>query len=263
MSFRARAEAKDMELVPTKEPASHLASPLWLEGNQPLNTEVNLYIVHYQTETGLLFIYSQQKTEIVYEAIAESFSKSHIKIPRDEMNRVLAGFSNYEFFNTGMQNRYAETGESYRIYAGSNTAASIDETTGMMLSAGHAFCKVTQDGTDSTIGYSSGSKFWSSSYLPIPEYVSWCDLFGKKIANRDLQVKTNTNYDCLPIPTGICKYHNNILFCFFSEKAFLSAPSLRIAETGELVGLLTDADLKVVGVTPDEDGVIFDFKLGT
>ncbi len=26
MSFRARAEAKDMELVPTKEPASHLAS---------------------------------------------------------------------------------------------------------------------------------------------------------------------------------------------------------------------------------------------
>lgn len=178
------------------------------------------------------------------------------------MNRVLAGFSNYEFFNTGMQNRYAETGESYRIYAGSNTAASIDETTGMMLSAGHAFCKVTQDGTDSTIGYSSGSKFWSSSYLPIPEYVSWCDLFGKKIANRDLQVKTNTNYDCLPIPTGICKYHNNILFCFFSEKAFLSAPSLRIAETGELVGLLTDADLKVVGVTPDGDGVIFDFKLG-
>lgn len=237
-------------------------SPLWLEGNQLLNTEVNLYIVHYQTETGLLFIYSQQKTEIVYEAVADSFSKSHIKIPRDEMNRVLAGFSNYEFFNTGMQNRYAETGESYRIYAGSNTAASIDETTGMMLSAGHAFCKVTHGGTDSTIGYSSGSKFWSSSYLPIPEYVSWCDLFGKKIANRDLQVKTNTNYDCLPMPTGICKYHHDILFCFFSEKAFLSAPSLRIAETGERVGLLTDADLKVVDVTPDGDGVIFDFKLG-
>lgn len=32
-------------------------TPLWLESNQPLNTAVNLYIVHYQTETGLLFIY--------------------------------------------------------------------------------------------------------------------------------------------------------------------------------------------------------------
>ena len=60
------------------------------------------------------------------------------------MNRVLAGFSNYEFFNTGMQNRYAEAGESYRIYAGSNTAASIDETTGMMLSAGHASSAISQ-----------------------------------------------------------------------------------------------------------------------
>lgn len=160
-------------------------TPLWLESNQPLNTAVNLYIVHYQTETGLLFIYSQQKTEVIYESIADSFCESHTKIPRNEMNRVLAGFSNYEFFNTGMQNRYAEAGESYRIYAGSNTAASIDETTGMMLSAGHAFCKVNQGGTDATIGYSSGSKFWSSSYLPIPEYVSWCDTFGKKIVHRN------------------------------------------------------------------------------
>lgn len=104
--------------------------PLWLEGDQAVNTEVNLFIVHYQAETGLLFIYSQLKTENVYESIAECFSRVCTKIPRDEMNRVLAGFTSYEFFNTGMQNRYAEAGESYRIYAGSNTAASIDETTG-------------------------------------------------------------------------------------------------------------------------------------
>lgn len=237
-------------------------TPLWLESNQPLNTAVNLYIVHYQTETGLLFIYSQQKTEVIYESIADSFCESHTKIPRNEMNRVLAGFSNYEFFNTGMQNRYAEAGESYRIYAGSNTAASIDETTGMMLSAGHAFCKVNQDGADATIGYSSGSKFWSSSYLPIPEYVSWCDTFGKKIVNGKLEVKTNTNYDRLPIPMGISKYSNNIIFCFFPENAFLSPPSLRINGTDERIGLLTDADLNVIGITPDESGVVFDFIFG-
>ena len=34
MSFRARAEVKDMELVPTKEPASHLASR-WPTGFLP------------------------------------------------------------------------------------------------------------------------------------------------------------------------------------------------------------------------------------
>lgn len=236
--------------------------PLWLEGNQAVNTEINLFIVHYQSETGLLFIYSQLKTDVVYEAIAENFCDTHSKIPRDEMNRVLAGFTNYEFFNTGMQNRYAESGESYRIYAGSNTAASIDETTGKMLSAGHAFCKAIQNDSEITIGYSSGSKLWSSSYLPIPEYVSWCDSFGIKIANSSLVVKTNTNYDRLPIPTRISQYQDNVLFGFFSEKAYVSPPNLRINGSGEKVGLLTDAEIKMIGITTERDGVIFDLILG-
>lgn len=236
--------------------------PLWLDNNQPLNIEYNLFIVHYQRETGLLFIYSQLKTEVVYEAIAKSFCEFYSKIPRDEMNRVLADFTSYEFFNTGMQNRHAESGESYRIYAGSNTAASIDENTGMMLSAGHAFCKVTQDGVDSTIGYSSGSKFWSSSYLQIPEYIAWCDSYGRKIVNNEITVRTNTNYDRLPIPTGISKYEDNILFCFFSEGVYLSPPSLRLSGIEGKVGLLTDADLRIVGVSPEGDSIIFEVALG-
>lgn len=236
--------------------------PLWLDTNQPLNTENYLYIVHFQPETALLFIYSQLKTETVYDSIVECFCNSYSKIPRDAMNRVIAGFTNYEFFNTGMHNRYAEAGESYRIYAGSNTTASIDENTGMMLSAGHAFCKVTQEDSESTIGYSSGSKFWSSSYMPIPEYVAWCDLFGKKIVNSTLSVHTNTNYDRLPIPTGIDRYSDNILFCFFQENVYLSPPSLRIAGSTEKVGLLTDANLSIVGLIPNGEGIEFDFVCG-
>ena len=235
--------------------------PLWLEGDQTINTKVILFIVHYQAETGLLFIYSQLKTENVYESIAECFSGAFTKIPRDEMNRVLAGFASYEFFNTGMQNRYAEAGESYRIYAGSNTAASIDETTGKMLSAGHAFCKVTQDGVDATIGYSSGSKFWSSSYLPITEYVAWCDTFGKKIIDSSIRVKTNTNYDRLPISGGIRSYEGRILFCFFSENTYTSPPSVRVKDDVYKCGLLTDIELRVVGITPTGDAVAFDAAL--
>jgi len=236
--------------------------PLWLDGDQAVNTEVNLYIVHYQEETGLLFIYSQQKTEKIYERIAECFSTTYTKIPRDEMNRVLAGFTGYEFFNTGMQNRYAEAGESYRIYAGSNTAASIDETTGKMLSAGHAFCKVTQDGTDTTIGYSSGSKFWSSSYLTIPDYVAWCDTFGKKIVDRSIKVKTNTNYDHLPIPGGFTSYEGHVLFCFFSENTYSSPPSVKVKADIGKHGLITDIELKVIGTTPSGSAISFSATFG-
>ena len=223
-------------------------SPLWLDGNSLLNNEFGLYIVHYQPSTKLLFIYSQYKTETAYESIVESFVKHYDKIPRIEMNRVLAEFSNYEFYNTGMQNRYSEGGESYRIYAGSNTARSIDETTGKMLSAGHAFCKVKKNGHESTIGYSSGSKFWSSSYLTLPEYIKWCDLFGEKISNDKLKVKTNTNYDKLPIPDKIVEYENDVLFCFLNRKSYISPCTIVCLDNLDERALITDIVLKIIEV---------------
>ncbi|RRD21823.1 DEAD/DEAH box helicase [Fusobacterium canifelinum] len=229
------------------------STPLWLDGDSVLNNKFWLYIVHYQPSTKLLFIYSQNKTEAVYESIVGSFAEHYVKISRDEMNRVLAEFSDYEFFNTGMQNRYSESGESYRIYAGSNTAASIDETTGKMLSAGHAFCKVKElkkDGSESTstIGYSSGSKFWSSSYLDIPEYIKWCDLFGKKISNNKLKVKTNTNYDKLPMSVRISEYKSNILFCFLDKKTFVSPCTIVHRENLDKKAFITDITLKFIKV---------------
>lgn len=147
-----------------------------------------------------------------------------------------------------MQNRYSESGESYRIYAGSNTAASIDETTGKMLSAGHAFCKVKKDGYESTIGYSSGSKFWSSSYFTIPEYIKWCDLFGEKISNDKLKVKTNTNYDKLPIPVRIVEYESDILFCFLDKKSYISPCTIADRENLDEKALITDVTFKIVAV---------------
>lgn len=123
------------------------------------------------------------------------------------------------------------------------------------------FFKAKQNDSEITIGYSSGSKFWSSSYLSIPEYVSWCDSFGLKIVNSTLVVKTNTNYDHLPFPTKIKQYQNNILFAFFSEKAYLSPPTLRVAGVETKAGLITDADIKIVGITKEKDGIVFDFVL--
>lgn len=225
--------------------------PLWLEGNQVSNLAVHLFIVHFQKESGLFYIYSQDKSEYVYDSIVESFTSDYQKLPRNEMNKVLGELKNYEFFNTGMQNRYAEAGESYRIIAGSNTAASIDETTGKMVSAGHAFCKAQKGDEEITIGYSSGSKIWSSSYYSIPDYISWCDENGKKIVNSTLVVKTGTNYDLLPIPEKNFKYPSNTMFCFLSEKTYLSPPLIKIDGQPNEHFLITDLDIKIVEVKDD------------
>lgn len=226
-------------------------SPIWLEGNQISNVDIHLFIVHFQKETGLLYIYSQDKSEYMYDSIVDSFTANYQKLPRNEMNKVLGELQDYEFFNTGMQNRYAEAGESYRIIAGSNTAASIDETTGKMVSAGHAFCKARKGDESITIGYSSGSKIWSSSYCSIPDYISWCDENGKKIVNSTLVVKTGTNYDLLPIPKKNLKYPSNTVFCFLSEKTYLSPPTINIVGQSNEHFLITDLDIKILEVSAD------------
>lgn len=82
------------------------------------------------------------KSEMDYQLIAEAFTTNYDKIPRNEIHRVLGELQEFEMFNTGMQNRFAESGESYRIYAGSNVASTIDPATGRMYSAGHVFVKL-------------------------------------------------------------------------------------------------------------------------
>lgn len=230
--------------------------PRWSDSEQLLDIQNLLFIVHYQEETSLLFVYSQIKSEADYQAIAEAFTVGYNKIPRNEIHRVLGEMQEYEMFNTGMQSRFAETGESYRIYAGSNVESSIDPISGKMYAAGHVFCKAIENDKPVTIGYSSGSKIWSSTYLLIPEYIKWCNSLGLKIANEAIEVRTNTNYDYMPIPKRLTAFPEKVFFCFFSDKTYTSPPVLMRSINEPSSIILTDATLIINSVNRDTIQVI-------
>lgn len=206
-------------------------APIWMGGDNKINKEYSLYIVHFQKSVGLLHIYSQSHTESIYREIAETFCSEFDKIIKSEMNRVLGDLSDFEIFNSGMVNRFNETGEAYRIMAGSDVSDAIDPGTGKMYSAGHVFCKATKqsaEGQESiTIGYSSASKVWSSAYKSLPDYIKWVDEIGRKIANSSIKVKTNTNYDYIPMPEGLENYPDNIFFGDFSDKTYSLPPVVK------------------------------------
>jgi len=234
--------------------------PKWTTSEQINDINNFLYIIHYQKETSLLFIYSQIKTDIDYQEIAEAFSSGFEKIIRTEMHRVLAEMDSFELFNTGMQSRSSDRGESYRIMAGSNVASSIDPITGRMFSPGHVFCKaISNDGMELTIGYSSGSKIWSSKYLFIPEYINWCNSCGFKIVNELLTVKTNTNLDNLPMPVQLGKYPERVIYCFFSNKT-LSSPPIITNLNGELTNYLI-IDTKIIIIDQQENYLLLKISI--
>lgn len=227
-------------------------SPLWLSSDNKINKQYSLYIVHYQKSLDLLHIYSQSHTEKIYEEIAAAFCSKYEKIPKSEMNRVLGNLSNFEIFNSGMVNRFNETGEAYRIMAGSDVSDAIDINTGKMYSAGHVFCKAittTENKQENiTIGYSSASKVWSSTYKNLPEYIRWVEELGRKIANSSIKVKTNTNYDYIPMPEKLEKYPDNIFFGDFSEETYSSPPIVRRYSDPKFAKHLSDFSIKIVKI---------------
>lgn len=225
-----------------------LSPPRWLVNDAIVDVENYLYIVHFQKKTAMLFIYSPIKTESLYEKIAESFCEKFEKVPRYQMNRVLGKLEDFEIFNSGMQSRYIESGESYRITAGSDVSSAVDATTGQLFSPGHVFCKAIEDESAITIGFSSGSKMWSSAYLEIPEYIRWCDHNGTKINNPNLKVKTNTNFDLLSMPQPFKEYPLTILFADFHHGTYSTPPIVEYV--GGKSTLLTDFQVSVNKIAP-------------
>ena len=225
-------------------------SPLWMTAEYKINKVYSLYIIHYQKEHGLLHIYSQIHTENIYERLAETFCTEYEKIPRSEMNRVLGNLSGHEIFNSGMVNRYSESGEAYRIMAGSDVSNAIDASTGKMYSAGHVFCKATDlsggEAENITIGYSSASKVWSSDYRSIPEYVQWVEQLGEKVSNNSIRVKTNTNYDYIPIAERLTEYPEKLFFADYADSTYSLPPIVRSRRNPEIKCRLTDFTLKII-----------------
>jgi hypothetical protein len=175
------------------------------------------------------------------------------------MNRVLGNLSNFEIFNSGMVNRFNESGEAYRIMAGSDVSDAIDPSTGKMYSAGHVFCKATgqsAEGQESiTIGYSSASKVWSSAYKNLPDYIQWVDEIGRKITNSSIKVKTNTNYDFIPMPEKLEVYPDNIFLGDFSDGTYSSPPVIRSHTNVAFSKRLTDFTIQVEKI--EKSKVIF------
>jgi superfamily II DNA or RNA helicase len=215
--------------------------------------EYNTFIIHYQKKNKLLFINSHIKSESSYDAIAIAYcgEDNYEKITMSNIHRVLSGVQNHEIFNSGLANRLSE-GESYKISSGSDVSKAIDSDSGKMYSPGHVFCKAEEADTQITIGYSSGSKIWSSQYGNIREMVKWFDLNGDKISNKQAVVKTNTNYDLIPMPSELEKFPNDIFMWDFNQQSYVNPHYLLSVDGQKELGTILDIDISIESVTSSE-----------
>ncbi|MEN5307250.1 DEAD/DEAH box helicase family protein [Chryseobacterium cucumeris] len=227
-----------------------LNKPKWLNSDDLVNIEYFVYMIYYSEDQNLLFIHSSIRTKQFYDYISSSFTNQKPElVPKRNINKVLANLTEIDFFNIGMLNKAMGSGESYRTITGSSTQNTIKKSDGRLYSNGHIFAKAINE-TDKqiTIGYSSGSKIWSNTYLKINEFITFCNEIGKKI-NSDLIVNTNSGFDNLPIGQYINEFPLKVFAIQWDEYSLRKQPRLyKISDAGEILNEYSflDFDIEII-----------------
>lgn len=208
--------------------------PKWISSDELVNVKHYFFLVYFDDATKMLFLHSSIKTPQFYDTLVELFADGdYERISKYQINKVLVDITEPEFFNIGMQNRSANSGESYRIIAGPNAETTIKKSHGKNYANGHVFMKGKEAGNKITVGYSSGSKIWSNSYEKIPDYIKWCQALAQKmVSNKD--VKTNTAFDDLPIGKTVTAFPLQVHSAIWNGETFSDIPLLYGLVDGEI-----------------------------
>lgn len=234
--------------------------PKWSSGEDILNTGHELFVIFYDRVTKLLFINSSHSVDGLYDTISSSYCPEAKPLASGEVGRVVRDIANKRVFNVGMRNILAtNTAESYKILAGSDTQDAITAADGRKYRQGHVFLSGDENGSRTTVGYSSGSKVWASSNHQIPELLAWCKRLGLKIRRNDAVV-TQSGLDYLARGRVVTEIPPHIIYAQWHGDAFDATPPVQVTYTAddgnEKHGLLLDLELQIDRARTTDERVV-------
>ncbi len=155
----------------------------WSRDGRIVDVNHELFVVHYDEASRLLFICSTIRSQGVYESLGQQLMEGepHI-LPLARINRALNNVSDLEFFNVGMRNRVlGNQTESYRIITGPSAGEAILPSDARLFHRGHCFGRGETGDGPVTIGLSSASKVWSNKTSQLPDLIEWCKELARRI----------------------------------------------------------------------------------
>lgn len=155
----------------------------WSRDGKIVDVNHELFVVHHDEASRLLFICSTIRTQGVYDSLGEQLMEGEPRIlPLARINRALNNVSDLEFFNVGMRNRVqGNQTESYRIMTGPSAGEAILPSDARLFHRGHCFGRGETGDGPITIGLSSASKVWSNKTSQVPDLIDWCKELARRI----------------------------------------------------------------------------------
>ncbi len=223
------------------------SAPKWSAGDTITNVAYELLVIFYDSETRLLFINSSKSSDGTYENLIKAISPTAMPLPTRQVRKVVREIQNKRIFNIGMRNiQGANTRESYKIVAASD--AQVDPADARRYRQGHVFLSGEEAGERKTIGYSSGSKVWSSANNQIPILIDWCKILGSKIRS-DSPLVTNSGLDYLDAGEKATSIPENLIYVQWNRNAFDFTNPVHVEYAKEdgarFSGHILDLDLQI------------------
>ena len=215
----------------------------WAREGRIVDVRHDLFVVHYDEATRLLFICASIRSQRTYEKIASQLMEGEPRIlSLARINRALNDLKDLEFFNVGMRNRVlGNQTESYRIITGPSAGEAILPSDARLFHRGHCFGRgETTDGSI-TIGLSSASKIWSNRSSQIPDLIAWCKQLARRIQADRVPV-TGSGLDYLSVGEEVDRLPPGI-FCVdwdyivYRDPRLAGFPIDRVYRTVQLLDL--------------------------
>jgi superfamily II DNA or RNA helicase len=220
--------------------------PRWSDQLRFGRTEYELFVVHFAPDAGLLFICASRRADSMYRAIAKEYIGEAFKgLPLYMINRVLSGLSKVECFSIGMKNRlHSAKQESYRILAGHGAHQAIRKSDGRLFHQGHVFCTANDEAQKRiTIGYSSGSKIWSTGKGSIPQLIRWCSDLSRKIVSTNSKVSA-PGLDILEVGVPLVNLPTNVFAVDWDPLVYEESVEVEVDGIADPL-LLADLSLRI------------------
>lgn len=256
--FFTRRNLKENLLVCVTEQRTRLR---WSTDRSWSDRSYDLFAIIYVPAGRHLLVCTTRRQNAVYDALVNSVVKGlHRRLAPGEINRVIKDLQNAEFFGLGMRNRAGTGGagaEAYRILAGRSADKALRAQDATLYDQGHAFVRGIDAGKSTVIGFSTGSKVWSSQSGRITELLGWARAVSKKLQDTT-KVVPKTQFDSLGVANRVDTFPQPVIAAEIPIEAY-SRPTAHV-QVGSKSVLLLDLSATIGNQT--SHSVDIEFSVG-
>ena len=159
----------------------------WSSTKEVTNVEWNLFMIHWDSETKLLYINSSKSKEL-HEKLANSVCGEQVaRIMGEPVYRVLDGMNRLMLMNLGLSSTLGRQ-VRYTMFVGSDITSQISDQQFSTKRKSNIFGIGFKGEGKENIGCSAKGKFWSmQSATDFSEWLEWCRAIGQKITDNSIK----------------------------------------------------------------------------